>query len=90
MVRHGVIYNTREMGNFETSGIYRGVRLDANCVFRPKYENEPDPPDPDLVVTHKEEILTVCYGIIDFPFSLIADTLILPYDLTTINKENPN
>jgi uncharacterized protein YceK len=87
LVRHGFLDPVLGLG---TTGIYRGTQLDANCIFRPKYENEPVPPDPGVVVPHKDEILTVCYGITDFPFSLTADTFLFPYDLTTIHQGNPN
>jgi uncharacterized protein YceK len=29
------------------------------------------------------------YGLIDFPFSAVGDTVILPYDLFTINSQSP-
>src|SRR5215469_2327561 len=66
-------------------GVYRGVRLDANYIFRPKHTIGPQPPDPNSPVTPTGEILAMSYGIIDFPFSLTADTLIFPYDLITLH-----
>jgi uncharacterized protein YceK len=66
-------------------GVYRGVRLDANYVFHPTHTIGPQPPDPNLPVTTMDEIMAISYGIIDFPFSLTADTLVFPHDVTTLH-----
>jgi uncharacterized protein YceK len=71
-----------------TSGVYRGTQQDLTAIFRPKYVLGPVPPDPDFPITHGDEVLAVSCGLIDFPFSLTADTIIFPYDLTTIAKAN--
>jgi hypothetical protein len=69
-----------------TSGVYRGTQHNVTAIFRPKYVLGPAPPDPDFPITHGDEIFAVSYGLIDFPLSLTADTIVFPYDLTTIPK----
>lgn len=62
-------------------GIYRGTREDAGCVY--------------LMVTTTHELVTgdvgfgqwsfyLLFGLVDLPLSLVADTVCLPYDLTTL------
>ena len=61
------------------SGVYRGIRWDGMMVatfehdlFSPGSKGSGGMPDIFLL---------------DFPFSAIADTVLLPYDLTTVNAE---
>jgi uncharacterized protein YceK len=69
-----------------TSGAYQGTQQDFTAIFRPKHVLGPVPPDPNFPITHRDVVRAVSCGLIDFPFSLTADTIIFPYDLTTIAK----
>lgn len=56
--------------------VYSGTRLDAVNIVRPLMPDE-----------RSEYWIFVPFAIVDFPFSLIADTLLLPYTLTEEPKE---
>ena len=66
----------------KTTGIYRGTRQNCNIIFHPT-EGVPD----DL--KHEAE-MEIGFGIIDFPGSLIMDTLVFPYDLATLHTNKVN
>ncbi|HTR43332.1 MAG TPA: YceK/YidQ family lipoprotein [Pseudomonadales bacterium] len=79
------------------SGVYRGTRTDATCIISPiiipispgGFETISVGSGPGAITTDIAfEIFLVGFGIIDLPLSATADTLILPYDLTTIHREN--
>src|SRR5579862_4107524 len=75
MDTHGCFDN--EIYHGATSGIYRGTRQDCSFISRPAQDG------PDLPVVHE---IAICCGICDLPLSLTADTLVFPYDLTTLAK----
>jgi len=57
----------------EESKVYPGVRCDAKMIADPGIE---------IDVVKVAPALTVIYGVLDMPFSVVADTLLLPIDLT--------
>src|ERR1043166_4317269 len=61
-----------DCGSTPPAGIYRGTRFDGACIAAP-FASEPH-----------VELLPV--GLIDLPFSLAVDTIILPFDLVDYGK----
>lgn len=61
-----------DCGSTPPAGVYRGTRFDAACIAAP-FASEPH-----------VELLPV--GLIDLPFSLAADTIILPFDIVDYSK----
>jgi uncharacterized protein YceK len=66
----------------KTAGIYRGTRENCNIIFH-STQAAPD----DL---KREAEMAKGFGIIDFPGSLIMDTLVFPYDLATLHSQEPD
>jgi uncharacterized protein YceK len=54
------------------NGVYRGVRLDCHNIRNP---------GPELPAG-----FSICYSLVDFPFSTIGDTLLFPFDLFIPNN----
>ena len=63
-----------------TRGVYRGARSD--CLFM--FANPKEPVNGNL------RSLVFCFGFVDFPFSLVADTLFLPFDLASYSMNTPS
>jgi uncharacterized protein YceK len=60
-------------------GAYPGVRADAHLLAHPRSIRKP-PIHPAVAVT---------YSLLDFPFSAVFDTLVLPIDLTYRESSDP-
>lgn len=52
-------------------GIFSGVRMDSRLLAGSDSEPEPS----------QWRIPAICYSLLDFPFSAVGDTLLLPLDL---------
>ena len=70
-------------------GIYRGTRMDGSCIifpfvapFLPNNGNKYEASDYALL-----PVLFVA-GVVDLPFSLGADTVMLPFDLSEMAAQN--
>jgi uncharacterized protein YceK len=61
-----------DCGSTPPPGVYRGTAFDAGCITAPFWS------DPHV------ELLPV--GLIDLPFSFVADTINFPFDLADYNK----
>lgn len=61
-----------DCGSTPPPGVYRGTRFDAACIAAP-FASEPH-----------VELLPL--GVLDMPFSLAADTIILPFDVADCSK----
>ena len=70
-----------------STGIYRGTRDDAGGIY--------------LTLANVDEVVMgdvgfgqwsfyFLYGLVDLPFSFVADTVCLPYDLATLGGTNSN
>lgn len=56
-----------------STGTYRGVRFDTTLLTHPEQipTNSAAP-----------RVKTICFSVLDLPFSAVADTVLLPVDLT--------
>jgi uncharacterized protein YceK len=78
--------NLGPRGEYE---VYGGARLDATLM------SEGFAPDPDSVKKNKLERPVLfcegCYGLVDLPISLVADTITLPLTIpASMNKYEPD
>jgi len=66
--------------------VYRGTAYDAQRLREAIASTEKDEThnDPEL------RILILVVGPIDLPLSFVADTILLPYDLTTRDEREPS
>src|SRR5262249_26183049 len=80
-----------------SSGVYRGTRFYGSCIAQIVSPSDEVRSIGDLFVGKSPVLIAIgtvqlgfltCYLISDVPVSLAADTLILPYDLTTIHNSN--
>ena len=64
-----------DCGSTPPPGVYKGIVFDAACIAAP-FSREP------------QSIVLVPIGVIDFPFSFAADTIIFPFDLADYLDRN--
>jgi len=62
-------------------GVYNGVRTDYNLLTNRRTFGSMLPDQ------QKKRAFYISYSIVDFPFSLVGDTLFLPIDLVSISGD---